>query len=248
MFDETFIDSSTGTANCTAEHMGQILQEGKIFFGFHAAAAGADERSIIDGHFTFGDDRISSQDFNAVFNLMFQGIFNNFTFMGRISFRSLEGLWTAGTHLRTVFFAEDRGHDVTASSRTGPFNKSVFFDVQNGAVCAQTGTFTGSHARTKVTAIIRSADKDGVRTIFSNQFCESVGVKFRGIMSKLWITDNVNNVSAMSDQVLRDVFRIINQEDSPNTLMAFIGHFSNFAEQFVYDMNGFTFVMFAINP
>jgi len=67
-------------------------------------------------------------------------------------------------------------------------------------------------------------------------------------MSKLWITDNVNNVSAMSDQVLRDVFRIINQEDSPNTLMALIGHFSNFAEQFVYDMNGFTFVMFAINP
>ena len=248
MFDEPFIHCSTAAAYSTAQHMGQVIQQGEVFFGFHAAAAGAYVRSIVDGHFAFADHFFSADAGYTVIHMVLQGVVDDFARTGSIRFHGLEGLGTDSTHLRTMFFAQDGSHDVTAGSRTGPFDQTVFFCIQDSAVCAQTGVHPGSDTGPQVTAVVGSADEYGRRLIFSDHFAESVGVFIRGIIFESRILADIDQIGAPSDQLGRNVFGIVGDQDSGQFLVAFVSQFPAFTQQFIYYMDRFAFVMFNIDP
>ena len=147
-----------------------------------------------------------------------------------------------------MFFAQDGSHDVTTGSRTGPFDQAVFFSIQNGAVCTQTGVHPGSDTGPQVTAIVGSADEYSRRLVFSDHFAESVGVFIRGIIFESRILAHIDQISAPGNQLGRNVFGIIGDQDSSQLLVAFVRQFPAFTQQFIYYMDRFAFVMFNIDP
>ncbi len=151
-------------------------------------------------------------------------------------------------HLRTMVRAGDRGHQVSAESGTCGGQKSVFINIQTGAVRGEAGVQRAGYPGSHVAAVVRRSVEDDKRSMFPDQRLHGIGLCV-GVVGVVFIALHQQYlVRAVGDGLLCDRLCILAQNHGDQPGSQLIRHGAARTQQLIANVLCDTVFSLYINP
>ena len=236
----------TGTGHFSAQGIRQILKNLEILLGTDSAAARYQNFCFLDIYgFTYNLD----------------DILNLYIFIIRSEARikinnlclcpldRLDGLHNSGTnrgHLRTVIRAGNRCNRISSKSRTCHQQLIVFLlilmsrsrhkreitDIQTGAVCGKSGSYTRGNRRTQITADGGCPDQHNFRLEFIDDLRQCMCVRLGSVILQLRIVHNNDAVCTVFCKLISKISDSASDKNSSHLRVKRLCEISCLSEKF----------------